>query len=62
MVKSKISRTTGFLFKLNNFLPTNVLLTIYQSLLHPYFTHGIEFWHPFSLITYEPFNRILEIF
>ena len=45
MIKSKISRTTGLLFKLNHYLPTNVLQTIYQSLVHPYLTYGIEAWH-----------------
>ena len=45
MTKSKISRTAGLLFKLNKFLPTNVLQTIYQSLIHPYLTYGIEAWH-----------------
>ena len=45
MTKFKIPRKTGLMFELNNFLPTNILQTIYQSLLHPYLTYGIEAWY-----------------
>ena len=45
MTKSKVSRITGLLFRLNKFLPTNVLQIIYQSLLHPYLTYENEAWY-----------------
>ena len=42
---TKISRTIGLLYILNKFLPRNVLLKIYNTLLLPYFNYGIIFWH-----------------
>ena len=44
-ISRKTSKTAGLLYKLRSFLPSNVLKTIYQSLMHPYFIYGIETWH-----------------
>ena len=44
MLKSKISKTVGLLFKLNKFLPENILKSLYQTLVQPYLTYGIEAW------------------
>ena len=44
-VMNKISKSIGLLFKLNHFLPRNVLLSIYNTLLLPYFNYGIILWH-----------------
>ena len=44
-IKSKISRTTGLLYKLNKFLPDYILKSIYQSLISPFLSYGIEAWH-----------------
>ena len=41
----KVSRSIGLLFKLKYFLPKNVLLTLYNSLILPYFNYGIVLWH-----------------
>ena len=30
---------------LNRFLPETILKTLYTSLIHPYFSYGIEAWH-----------------
>jgi hypothetical protein len=41
---SKISKTIGILYKIRNYMPTNVLISIYQGLILPYLTYGIELW------------------
>ena len=42
---NKISKTVGILFKLNKFMPINILKTLYDSLILPYLTYGIEIWY-----------------
>ena len=44
-VMNKISKSIGLLYKLNHFLPRNILLSIYNTLLLPYFNYGIILWH-----------------
>ena len=44
-IMSKISRSIGLLFKLNYFLPKNILVNLYNSLILPYFNYGIILWH-----------------
>ena len=44
-ILDKVSKSIGLLFKLNHFLPKNILLTLYNTLLLPYFNYGIIFWH-----------------
>ena len=51
ITQSKIARTTGILFKLNSFLPDFILRSLYQTLIHPYLTYGIEAW--FSAPQYQ---------
>ena len=41
---SKISKTIGVLYKLRSFLPSAALLSLYQCLVFPYFTYGIDSW------------------
>ena len=43
-VSKKLSKTLGVMTKLKNFLPTNVLRTIYNSLIHSYINYGIVIW------------------
>ena len=43
-INSKISRTLGALNRLKNFLPTDVLRTIYNSLILPHITYCIIIW------------------
>ena len=42
---TKISRVVGLLFRLNNILPVETLLTLYSTLLVPHLLYGIEIWH-----------------
>ena len=42
---NKISKTVGILFKLNKFMPINILKTLYDSLILPYLSYGIEIWY-----------------
>ena len=42
-IKKKISKTHGIFYRLK-FLPQNVLLILYYSLLYPYLYYGIESW------------------
>ena len=44
-VSSKVSKTIGILYKLNNKLPDYILKTLYNSLILPYLTYGIEAWY-----------------
>ena len=43
-ITSKISKTVGIIARLRYYVPTNVLLTIYQSLIFPYLSYGIVTW------------------
>ena len=44
-VVNKISKSIGLLFKLNYYLPRNILLTLYNTLVLPYLNYGIIIWH-----------------
>lgn len=44
IVSKKISKTLGVITKLKHFLPTNILQTIYNSLIHSYINYGIVIW------------------
>ena len=54
-ILKKVSKSIGLLFKLNHFLPKNVLLTLYNTLILPYYNYGIIFWYNSPL---ENLNRI----
>lgn len=43
-IGNKISRATGIMNKLKNFLPQNILLTLYNSLILPHIYYGILVW------------------
>ena len=43
-VSSRISKSFGILSRLRHFVPTDTLLSIYQSLILPYITYGIAVW------------------
>ena len=43
-VSLKISKTVGLLVKLRHFVPRQILLKIYQSLIYPYITYGLAAW------------------
>ena len=40
----KISKTVGLIAKLRHFVPTDILLSIYRSLILPYLTYGLVIW------------------
>ena len=44
-ISSKISKSIGIIFKLNNFLPVDILEILYQSLVQPYLSYAIEIWY-----------------
>ena len=44
-ILKKLSKSVGILFKLNSFLPFHILLTLYNTLLLPYFNYGIISYH-----------------
>ena len=41
----KVAKSIGLLYKLNRFLPDNILKSLYTSLIHPYLSYGTEAWH-----------------
>ena len=43
-VSKKIAKTNGILTRLKNFLPPNILLLLYNSLILPYLNYGILVW------------------
>ena len=43
-VTNTISKTVGILNKLRSFLPSGVLQTIYNTLILPHMTYGIQSW------------------
>ena len=43
-ISNKISRTVGILNKLKHFLPSSILLTIYNSLITPHLNFGVTAW------------------
>ena len=51
-IATKISKTTGILYRMNKFLPQNILKLLYDSLIVPYLSYGVEIWHsaPLNLI------------
>ena len=43
-ISKKNSRSIGIMYKLRNFLNTNLLKNIYYSLIYSYLVYGIESW------------------
>ena len=44
-LKSQLSKSVGILFKLNQFLPQNILKLLYKTLIKPYLAYVIEAWY-----------------
>ena len=42
ILETKVTRNVGILFKLNKYLPTSALKTLYYALIHPFFSYGIR--------------------
>jgi hypothetical protein len=43
-ISTKISKGIGLIAKIRHFVPRNILINVYQSLIHPYLTYGIAVW------------------
>ena len=43
-ISKKVSRSIGIMYKLRNFLDSNLLKNIYYSLIYSYLVYGIESW------------------
>ena len=48
-VNSKISKAIFSIKQTKNFLPTSSLLTLYNSLIHPHISYGLQVWGSASL-------------
>ena len=44
-ISKKVSRVIGLLFRLNKFLPVEILKTLYFTLVMPHIMYGIEVWY-----------------
>ena len=44
-ISTKISKSVGILYRLNSYLPSDILKLLYNSLILPYLTYGIESWY-----------------
>ena len=51
---SKISKSTGILYQLRKYLPTETLLSVYYSLIYPYFNYGVMIWGGTSASLLKP--------
>jgi len=43
-ISLKISKTVGIISRLRHFVPFNILLTLYRSLILPYLSYGVTIW------------------
>ena len=43
-LSKKLPRAGGILFKIRSFLPTNLLIDVYNSLFMPYLQYGVVVW------------------
>ena len=43
-ITTKISKTIGVIARLRHFVPPSTLLTLYRSLISPYFLYGLTVW------------------
>ena len=57
-VKNKISKSSGILFKVRNYLDKNTLKQLYYSFVYPYLIYGIEIWGNASNIHLDPINKL----
>ena len=54
-ISSKLSKSIGIIFRLNKFLPKEILKILYYTLVQPYLNYAIEAWHStFNYVT----NRV----
>ena len=44
-IARKISKSMGILNKVKKIFPSEILLTLYFSLIHPYIMYALEFWY-----------------
>ena len=44
LIENKISRAVGIISKLKHIFPSDALLKLYYSLLHPYLLYGLHIW------------------
>ena len=44
MINSTIRKKVGILFKLRQFIPTNILILLYKTLIQPHISYGLEVW------------------
>ena len=58
MIKSKISKGLGIIYKAKTFLPQHILRTLYYSFIYPYLVYCIEIW---GMAANIHLNRILKI-
>ena len=42
--QKKVSRSVGVLLKLRHFVPTNILVQLYYSIVFPYISYGVIIW------------------
>ena len=45
VIARKISKSVVVLFKLSKYLPLEIIITLYYSLINPFLLYGIEVWH-----------------
>ena len=57
-VKNKISKSSGILFKVRNYLDKHTLKQLYYSFVYPYLIYGIEIWGNASNIHLDPINKL----
>ena len=44
MIEGKVARSVGILSKLKHFFPQNIMLQLYNAVVHPFLSYGIIIW------------------
>lgn len=55
---SKLSKIAGILYRIRDFTPYNILLKMYNSLVHPYLLYGILVWGDASQVHLNPIQVV----
>ena len=57
IVRNKISKVVGILYRLNNIFPKYIFQTLYNSLIISYINYGLLLWGGWSLIELSHYKR-----
>ena len=59
-ISNKVKSANGILWKLSQFVPSQVLTKIYYSLVYPFLIYGVEIWGNSSQVGLSRLNRLVQ--